>query len=79
MSHSAIHYGTPHAGDQVWISPAAGIHGQGSWWALVVSTTPALIKGAVYLRVVPLDDVDGDARVREFYARTEGLLIRRCG
>jgi hypothetical protein len=79
MSHSAIHYGTPHAGDQVWISPAAGIHGQGSWWALVVSTSPALVKGAVYLRVVPLDDVDGEARVREFYARAAGLLIRRQG
>ena len=76
MSHSAIHYGTPSAGDQVWISPAAGIHGHGSWWGLVVAAAPALAQGTIYLRVVPLDDIDGDARVRVYYARTDGLLVR---
>jgi len=65
------------AGDQVFISPAAGIHGHGCWWGIVVSTMPALVRGSVYLRVVPVDDVDGDAKVKVFYARLSGLLVRR--
>jgi len=65
-----------HAGDQVFIAPSAGIHGYGCWWALVVSTMPALIEGAVYLRVVPVDNLD-DAPVTVFYANLSGLLVRR--
>jgi hypothetical protein len=65
------------AGDQVFVSPAAGIHGHGCWWGLVVSKMPALVKGAVYLRLVPVDEIDKDAKVRTFYARLSGLLVRR--
>jgi len=67
---------TPRAGDQVFISPAAGVHGHGSFWALVLSTAPALVEGTRYLRVVPIDEVDGDPRVRTFYVRLGGLLTR---
>jgi hypothetical protein len=65
------------AGDQVFVSPAAGIHGHGCWWGLVVSKMPALVNGAVYLRLVPVDEIDKDATVRTFYARLSGLLVRR--
>lgn len=65
----------PRAGDQVFISPAAGIHGHGCWWALVVSVMPALVNGAVYLRVVPVEDTTATPQV--FYARTGGLLVNR--
>jgi len=78
MNDSMIHHGIPRAGDQVWISPAAGIHGQGSWWALVVATAPALVDGVIYLQVVPADDIDGNTTIRTFYAQTAGLLIRRA-
>ena len=64
-------------GDQVFISPAAGIHGHGCWWAMVVSRMPALIDGAVYLRVVPVDQLDSVPDVTVFYARLSGLLVRR--
>ena len=67
---------TPHAGDQVFISPAAGVHGHGSFWAMLVGVTPALVRGSAYLRVVPVDDIDGDPRVRTFYVRVAGLLTR---
>jgi|GEM_PF-2175248 len=66
----------PRAGDQVFLSPAAGVHGRGSFWALVVDTEPALLAGTLYVRAVPLDEVDGDARVRTFYVRLSGLLTR---
>lgn len=66
----------PRAGDQVWISPAAGVHGRGTWWAVVVSTTAAIVDGTAYLRVVPLDDNGGDARVQTCYVRLAGLLVR---
>lgn len=65
----------PRPGDHVFICPTAGIHGHGCWWARVVSALPALVEGAVYLRVVPADD--DQAPVRVFYARTATLLIRR--
>ncbi|WP_203962461.1 hypothetical protein [Actinocatenispora thailandica] len=65
----------PQPGDHVFICPTAGIHGHGCWWALVVSALPALVEGAVYLRVVPTDDTD--APIRVFYARTAALLVRR--
>ncbi|BCJ38063.1 hypothetical protein Athai_55660 [Actinocatenispora thailandica] len=65
------------AGDQVFISPAAGVHGHGCWWAMVVSRMPALVDGAVYLRVVPVDQLDADPAVTVFYARLSGLLVRR--
>ncbi|GAA1327542.1 hypothetical protein GCM10009635_23020 [Actinocatenispora thailandica] len=65
----------PKQGDAVFISPAAGIHGHGCWWALVVSTMPALVKGAVYLRVVPVEDTAATPQV--FYARTSGLLVNK--
>ncbi|BCJ37464.1 hypothetical protein Athai_49670 [Actinocatenispora thailandica] len=52
------------AGDQVFIAPRAGIHGHGCWWAMVVSTMPALVNGAVYLRVVPVDDIETAPRRR---------------
>ena len=67
----------PTAGDHVFICPTAGIHGHGCWWALVVSALPALVDGAVYLRVVPADDVDGNTTPRVFYARTANLIVRR--
>jgi len=39
---------------------------------------PALIADAVYLRLVPVDDVGAeDAEVRMYYARLSGLLVRR--
>jgi hypothetical protein len=60
----------------VWISPAAGVHGQGSFWALVVSTAPALVAGTAYLRAVRSDDIDGDAQARTYYVRLSGLLVR---
>lgn len=66
------------AGDQVFIAPSAGIHGHGCWWAMVVSIMPALINGAVYLRVVPVDDIEaGSMPPKVFYARLSGLLVRR--
>ncbi|BCJ29826.1 hypothetical protein Asera_39340 [Actinocatenispora sera] len=65
----------PQPGDHVFICPTAGIHGHGCWWARVVSVLPALVEGAVYLRVVPADD--DQAPVRVFFARTATLLIRR--
>jgi len=64
-------------GDEVFISPGAGIHGHGCWWAEVVSTMPGLVEGAVYIRVVPVDDPD--ARPKVFYVRTDGLMIRKGG
>lgn len=78
MSRYTVHRiaEAPRAGSEVWISPAAGVHGRGSFWAMVVSSTPALIAGAAYLRVVPTDDIDGDAVVRTFYDRLSGLLVR---
>ncbi|GIL26092.1 hypothetical protein NUM_13460 [Actinocatenispora comari] len=65
------------AGDQVFISPSAGIHGRGCWWGMVVSRMPALVNGAVYLRVVPVDEIGDDPQVTTFYARLSGLLVRR--
>jgi hypothetical protein len=45
---------------------------------MVVSTMPALVNGAVYLRVVPIDDIEtGGATPKVFYARISGLLVRR--
>lgn len=67
----------PREGDQVFISPAAGIHGHGCWWAIVVGVMPALVNGAVYLRVVPVEDLMATPQV--FYARTGGLLVNRDG
>lgn len=67
----------PRAGDQIWLSPAAGVHGRGAWWAVVVGTAPALAAGALYVRVVPVDGIGGDVRVRTFYVRLTGLLVRR--
>ncbi|BCJ38240.1 hypothetical protein Athai_57430 [Actinocatenispora thailandica] len=75
-THPVVRYSTPHAGDQVFISPAAGVHGHGSFWAMVVTATPALVQGAMYLRVVPVDDIGGDPTVRTFYVRLAGLLTR---
>jgi hypothetical protein len=66
-----------HAGDAVWISPAAGVHGWGSGWHMVVKTSPALVEGAVYVHAAPLDDIDGASPVRVFYCRVSGLLVRR--
>ncbi|BCJ37465.1 hypothetical protein Athai_49680 [Actinocatenispora thailandica] len=75
-SEPVIRYCTPRAGDQVFICPAAGVHGHGSFWAMVVSTTPALVRQALYVRVVPVDEIDGAARVQTFYVRLAGLLTR---
>jgi hypothetical protein len=44
---------------------------------MVVSRMPALVNGAVYLRVVPVDEIGDDATVTTFYARLSGLLVRR--
>jgi hypothetical protein len=38
---------------------------------------PALVNGAVYLRVVPVDELGDDPKVTTFYARLSGLLVRR--
>lgn len=78
MSRYTVHRTAqaPRAGSEVWISPAAGVHGRGSFWAMVVSTTPALVAGAAYLRVVPINDIDGDPVVRTYYVRLTGLLVR---
>lgn len=66
------------AGDQVFISPAAGVHGRGCWWAMVVSRMPALVQGAVYLRVVPVEAIGTDeVTPTVFYASLSGLLVRR--
>jgi hypothetical protein len=75
-THPVVRYSTPHAGDQVFISPAAGVHGHGCFWAMVVEATPALVKGAMYLKVVPVADIDGNPTVRTFYVRLAGLLTR---
>ncbi|WP_157034993.1 hypothetical protein [Actinocatenispora sera] len=67
------------AGDQVFISPAAGVHGRGCWWAMVVSRMPALVQGAVYLRVVPVDAIGSDeVTPMVCYANLSGLLVRRA-
>ncbi|WP_203654783.1 hypothetical protein [Actinocatenispora rupis] len=42
----------------------------------MVSTTAAIVDGTAYLRVVPLDDIGGDARVQTCYVRLAGLLVR---
>jgi hypothetical protein len=75
-SEPVIRYRTPRAGDQVFLCPAAGVHGRGSFWAMVVSTTRALVPQALYVRVVPVDEIDGAARVQTFYVRLAGLLTR---
>ena len=62
-------------GDEVFISPGAGIHGHGCWWAEVVSTMPGLVPGNIYIRVVPLDNPDAAPKV--YYARTDGLLVNK--
>jgi hypothetical protein len=66
----------PPAGSQVFISPAAGVHGQGSFWGLLVSSTDGLVDDHAYLRVCRIEDVDGDATVRTFYCRLSGLLVK---
>ncbi|BCJ27656.1 hypothetical protein [Actinocatenispora sera] len=75
-THPIARYSTPHAGDQVFISPAAGVHGHGCFWAMVVEAIPALVKGAMYLKVVPVAEIDGNPTVRTFYVRLAGLLTR---
>lgn len=78
MSHTPIKDARPRAGDECFICPAAGVPGVGSWWALVVSTVDTLTEGTMYLRVVPLDQVgSANARVRTYFVRLSGLLVRR--
>jgi hypothetical protein len=78
MTRSMVHRTskTPPAGSEVFISPAAGVHGHGSFWALLVSSTDGLVPGHAYVRVCRTEDVDGDATVRTFYVRLSGLLVR---
>lgn len=67
----------PRAGDHVWISPAAGVHGHGARWYVVVGTEPAIVEGTAYVRAVPVADIGAEPRVRTFYVRLSGLLVRR--
>ncbi len=47
MTRSTVHRTakTPPAGSEVFISPAAGVHGHGSFWALLMSSTDGVPKG----------------------------------
>lgn len=65
------------AGDQVFIGPAVGVHGyREPWWLLVVGTRTAMVAGFLYIRGVPVDDIEG-GRVRTFYVQTRHLQVRR--
>lgn len=67
-----------HAGDEIYLSPdTAGTWGHPEGWFMVVSAEPAMIAGHHYVRGTYSADIEDGARLRVFYLRTAGLLVRR--